>query len=136
MKAPIFEFTLDNGMKVSVKMYKGTSVFHWNSWMYKHRVFVTYDGKTATFLYYDHSERVKAKDLKDVLDAIISDASYGNLPYMDFCDEMGYDCFEEEKEASKVHTGCFKAMNKLEYIGLREPLRIEISNKLWSLPTP
>lgn len=136
MKAPIFELTLDNGMKVSVKMYKGTSVFHWNSWMYKHRVFITYDGKTTTFSYYDHSERVKADDLKDVLDAIINDAFYGDVPYMDFCAEMGYDGFEEEKEAIKVHSGCRKAMYRLEYIGLREPLRVEIYHKLWSLPTP
>lgn len=115
-----------NGNEITAKMSVGKEVFHWDMWMFKHRVTIVIGGMKTTFSYYDHSPNPVTGDVWDALDAIMGDASYADYPYGDFCASLGYDTFD--KTARRVYNACYRSLRQLEGIGLTRDDMMNISN--------
>ena len=105
---------------------EGISVPHWNDNKYQHNYFKVFvfspeTKKWANFDFYGSyhdflTEKTKMTDsnLQSAFEMFVSDATYGDMDFEEFCNEFGYDT--DSKKAEKVHKECINSKNKLERI--------------------
>lgn len=94
------------------------------------------DGNEVTFTFYDSpyncSRNITKMDsdaLKNAVDAILSDALYATHSFEDYCDELGYDEYEDGNKVRRIYNACRDTLDKLLTMMSEDDI-YEILNKL------
>lgn len=79
-----------------------------SSWHVLYKCKIQYNGKSYSFPYQCNKSRTP--ELKDVLDCLFLDASYGDYTLDEFAEELGY---TKPSVAIKAHKACVRTQNAL-----------------------
>lgn len=78
------------------------------------------NGTEVRFTFYDSIyncqrgvTKMDADALKNALECILSDATYGNGTFSDYCDELGYDEYEDGNKVRRIYNACRDTLDKL-----------------------
>jgi len=72
---------------------------------------LTFQGRRLTVDYFQGHAVTEKPDSPNVLSSLLSDASFAQLSFEEFCGELGY---ETSKEARKTYRACLAMATKLE----------------------
>lgn len=84
------------------------------------RIHLRKDGTEIGFTFYDsiinwqrNVTKMDADALKNALECILSDATYGNGTFSDYCSELGFDEYEDGNKVRRIYNACRDTFNKL-----------------------
>lgn len=109
-------------IELTVGSYKGVPTYKWDSWRYKHKITIVYNGKKANFTFYNSQNAydngqiyLTDGNMKDALDCIINDATtaYNCGSWHELAAEFG---IEDYNEARRVYYACNRTYFKLTYV--------------------
>jgi len=92
-----------------------------NNYCKKYRLELSYNGKKYRFTFHDsiynYNHNIKLNKLDTIYAVLMDSQSYSSVrSFQEFCDEFGYDIWENQKEAKKAYNGCMRAYEALHNI--------------------
>ena len=85
----------------------------WGGGYKKHHFKITIEcnGRKFTEDYWQPDEKMKVGDLRQVLETMCMDATYGDMSIDDFNSEL---CYEKASECIKAYNGCVRQLNEFK----------------------
>jgi len=125
----LLDFIVDGGDILELTKFKYTTVTNQTANMFspnhvKYRCTINYKGETFGCNFQCPSQEKPTKE--DFLGCLISDAMYFDncKNIFDFCDELGYDCYEDKKESERIYKGCQRESEGLHKLYTEEELNL------------
>lgn len=103
-----------NGKTIQVSSrHIGIDTPSWGGGYKKHhfKITVEYGGRKFTEDYWQPESKMKVSDLRQVLETMCMDATYGDMSIDDFNSEL---CYEKVSECIKAYNGCVRQLNEFK----------------------
>jgi len=118
---------LNNKIKISTELngkLNGLKKSNWGADKSQHHTInVTHDNHTIAFDFWASKAQPYVRTAQDLLDAfqcLLSDAGYGRNIYEDFCNDLGYDIYDDEgninSNSKNIHSQCSKLYKKFNLL--------------------
>lgn len=103
-----------NGKTIQVSSrHIGIDTSSWGGGYKKHHFKITVEcgGRKFTEDYWQPESKMKVSDLRQVLETMCMDATYGDMSIDDFNSEL---CYEKVSECIKAYNGCVRQLNEFK----------------------